>query len=483
MDMIKTSKNLRRMFVLAGIATLGVTANAMPLDARIMIDRALNSPTLNVRYNGAHAALVELQVNGVSLGTRSVSAIKDAGETTFTLNLSDLKDGDNEVEIRLFDRTGKLVGTDHTNISTDQNNEGPVYLTAPKVGQTVRGPVEVKLGFGKELKNSYVSFFIDSNFKKMSNYPPYSFVWDTGKETNGWHTVEAWAIDETSTTFKTKQTRVFIDNPGGRTDRPGVNTDINPTNPTIKGGTVGNESDIKDVTISGSAKLSAGSSNGYAPKASATTSANKIHTGIFGTAADVKPAPSGKSIMTDVRPLTPTNRRVASNFGAGKDGEISVSISKVLTPTRGQQLPKADTLNSFNSAARMVSITRGQRLPNLGAFAIQLNNQFVKFDVQPRVDNGVPMTPFRYLIEKDGGKVQWENMTKTVTATADGKSMMIQIGDKNAKVNESTVKMEVTPYIDRGRTIVPLSFIHDALNVDVQYDKETGHVLITSAKK
>jgi hypothetical protein len=131
----------------------------------------------------------------------------------------------------------------------------------------------------------------------------------------------------------------------------------------------------------------------------------------------------------------------------------------------------------------MVTITRGQRVPNLGAFAIELNNQFVKFDVQPRVDNGVPMTPFRYLIEKDGGKVNWENMTKTVTASADGKSMVIQIGDKNATVNKLTVSMEVTPYIDHGRTIVPLSFIHDALNVDVQYDKETGHVLITSAKK
>jgi hypothetical protein len=40
--------------------------------------------------------------------------------------------------------------------------------------------------------------------------------------------------------------------------------------------------------------------------------------------------------------------------------------------------------------------------------------------------------------------------------------------------------METAPYIDRGRTIVPLSFIDDALNVNVDYDKETGHVLITS---
>ena len=139
-------------------------------------------------------------------------------------------------------------------------------------------------------------------------------------------------------------------------------------------------------------------------------------------------------------------------------------------------------IKEVNTAAHMLSITKGQRIPNIGTFAIELNSQFVKFDVQPRVDNGVPMTPLRYLLEKDGGKVKWENMTKTVRASADGKSIVIQIGDRNAKVDEITMSMEVTPYIDRGRTIVPLSFIHDALGVNVEYDKETGHVLITSTK-
>lgn len=475
--MNKTSKTLRKMGVLAGIAALAVSAQAISLDARIMIDRALNSPTLTVRYNGAHAALVELQVNGVSLGTRSVTAAKDTGETNFTLNLSDLKDGDNEVEIRLFDRTGKLVGSDHTNISTDQSNRGPVYLSTPKVGATVRGGVEVTLGFGKELKNSYVSFFVDSNFKKMSNYPPYTYLWDTTRETNGWHVVEAWAIDESSTTFKSKQTRVFINNPGGRTERNGVSSEIAPTSPTIRGGVVGGDSEARTLNLTGASKASG--AVGKAPHLTPTTTANAIRTAVVGSFSGVKPAPNGKSIMTEVRPLTPTGRRVAINSAADK-GDISISV---LTPTKAQQLPKTDILSSFNSAARLVTITRGQRVPNLGAFAIELNSQFIKFDVKPRVDNGIPMTPFRYLIEKDGGKVTWENMTKTVTASADGKSMIIQIGDKNAKVDHTTVSMEVTPYIDRGRTIVPLSFIHEALNVDVQYDKKTGHVLITSIKK
>lgn len=479
-----TSKTLRRMCVLAGIAALGVTANAISLDARIWINRALNSPTLTVRYDGAHAALVELKVNGVSLGTRSVTASKDTGETDFNINLSDLKDGDNEVVVNLFDRTGKLVGSDKTNISTDQSNQGPVYLTAPKVGATVLGPVEIQLGFGKELKNSYVSFFVDSNFKKISNYPPYTFMWDTTRETNGWHVVEAWAIDESSTTYKTKQTRVFVNNPHGDTTRNGVSDDINPTAPTIKSIATGSDAGTRDIALNSSARATSGGIGGKAPSVAAITSSNRLNPTITAAPSGIKPAPTEKTVMTGTRSLVPTHKREATLVAALSKGEISIVPStKVLTPTRDQKLPGAAVLNNFASAARMVTITRGQRVPNLGAFAIELNNQFVKFDVQPRVDNGVPMTPFRYLIEKDGGKVNWENMTKTVTASADGKSMVIQIGDKNATVNKLTVSMEVTPYIDHGRTIVPLSFIHDALNVDVQYDKETGHVLITSAKK
>src|SRR5687768_8854286 len=118
---MQLTSNIRRMCVLAGITVMAAIASAaeIPLDAQIMIDRALNSPTVTIRYNGANAAVVEFRLNGESIGTRSVNASKASGETNFNIDLGLLKDGDNEVEIRLFDRTGKLVGSDKTNISTD----------------------------------------------------------------------------------------------------------------------------------------------------------------------------------------------------------------------------------------------------------------------------------------------------------------------------------------------------------------------------
>src|SRR5688500_497641 len=135
--MSMTNKILRRMCILAGMAVLSVAANAFMFDVKIAIDRALNSPTLTVRYSGANVALVEMKLNGVGLGTRSVSSGKASGETNFTLDLSSLVDGDNVVEVSLFDKNGKLVGTEKSNVAADENAKSPVFLQGPKTGAEV----------------------------------------------------------------------------------------------------------------------------------------------------------------------------------------------------------------------------------------------------------------------------------------------------------------------------------------------------------
>ena len=444
----------------------------MPIeDTKITIDRALNSPTVTVRYSGANAALVELRLNGESVGTRSVAATKAAGETNFNINLTDLKDGDNEVEIRLFDRAGKLIGSEKTNIATDQTQYGPVFLTTPKVGESVMGTVDIKLGFGREFRNVYVSFFVDNNFKKMTNIPPYSYNWDTLGETNGWHEVEAWAVDEGSNTYKTRKTRVFVNNPGGRTDRRNVNTALKTSsNPNT---TVASGSEVGIRTATAAAKLADRKIEGAAPKV-VRTAKNTAKT--VGNPSGFKSVGDTNSIISGTKSLAPVSAsRVAKARLTGSAKSVRVATAKVAPVT-------TSVVPSTTAMAGRLAISRGVKMPNLTSFAVVYNSEFVDFDVNPRVDDGVPMTPFRHLIEKAGGTVDWANLTKTVTAKTDGKDIFLQIGDKMAKINNLSVSLETAPYIDRGRTIVPLSFMSDALNVSIEYDRETGHVLITSKK-
>jgi hypothetical protein len=130
-------------------------------------------------------------------------------------------------------------------------------------------------------------------------------------------------------------------------------------------------------------------------------------------------------------------------------------------------------------ARRVIPVVYGTRLPISSTYTIEFNGKPVAFDVVPSVHAGVPVTPFRHLIEKAGGQINWLADDKEVTATTDGHDIWLKIGDQYAKIDNEAIKLELAPFLQSGRTIVPLSFIRSALNVNVEYDKATGHVLIT----
>jgi len=327
------------------------------------------------------------------------------------------------------------------------------------MGATLQGNVDIKVGFGQSMKNTYVSFFIDNQFKSISNVPPFEFGWDTTKDSNGWHEVEAWVVDGNSETYKTKKVRVFVENPGGKTERI--------FDPSVKRATVHPAKTTISVAKAVTPPVAKGRGTPVAKAKPALvlagTEANRVHANVAGVAG-TKPAIWAPSISMGPKEMMPTGTRVA----------------------KIQSVPPVNVIRSVPEAAATgrISITRGLRLPNIGTFAIVYNTQFVEFDVQPRVsDDGVPLTPFRYLIEKAGGKVDWQGTLKDVTAQADGKRIFLHIGDTFAEINKQRVELERPSFIDSGRTIVPLSFMRDALNVNIEYDKASGHVLITSIKK
>jgi Copper amine oxidase N-terminal domain len=466
--------SIKRTMALAGVAALSAGSFAFMLDTNIVIERALNSPTLTVKYDGASASLVELRVNGESLATKAVSATANKGEISFTLAVSDLKDGDNDVEIRLYDKTGKVVGTQKQKMVTDQNNKGPVYITGPKQGANVSGITEIKLGFGKELKNVWVSFFVDGDHKDITNTPPYVYAWDTQRESNGWHTVEAWAVDPDSNTYKSKQVRVFVNNPGGRTERhtiepaepakPAPVAKVEPKNPAKPTEVLApTKEPVKPPKV---VNTTVNTVKPVEPSVAKSNIAATVSAKISKLAANtvIKPLAMGNQDMT------PTGTRVA---GAKP---VTTPTPKVASkPTFGTKVPNY----AYEAAGKAVSIETGTRLKGVTSFNVLLNGSYVEFDVQPRVDNGIPMTPFRHLMEKSGGKVKWLNNEKSVSALSDGKDIWFKVGDSTAKINNLPFTLELAPYIDRGRTIVPLSFMKDALDVNIQFDPATGHVLIT----
>lgn len=450
----------------AGLMALALCAQASFADASIVIERAANNRTLAVSYSGAHATYIELRINGASVQSRKISAEADEGETSFDIDTAALQSGKNSIEIRLYDAKGKLLGSEKSEIKIDRSGEGPVYFVSPKPDTHQQGIVEIKVGFRQQLKNVYVSFFVNDEFKILKNYSPYTYRFDTMTVPNGWHEVQAWVVDDSSATFKTEKLRLFVDNPGGRTKRPeseqipvptpevkpAVKADAPeikvPLNPTVKG------SDVKPI-----AKPGKGAESG--------------------------PKPAGPDLpKTDVKTSQPGGTITIKNDPQNPDQLVAVKTD-VTTPDKPVTVKPAAPVKppvKPTTPLKPLTITKGSRIPDLDTFDVYLDGARINFDVAPRIENGVPLAPFRHLFEGTGGEVKWDNGSKAVEGFSDGMKVWFRIGDPEAKVDGKSVHMEVAPYIESGRSIVPLSFLSDALNIRVQFDPGTGHVLIESTK-
>jgi len=454
-------KTLSRMCLLAGMAMATSSAFAVANDAVIRISRALNSPTITVKYDGATAAMIELRVNGKSVATRDANPEIKAGESNFTIDLSTLAAGDNRVEVILYDEAGKMLGSQSSVITIEDHTQTAVYLKAPAVGQTVQGLVKIDVGFGRTFKSPYISFFVNEQWKFTTNFPPYTYTWDTTREKNGWHDVEAWIVDETSNTFKTRKTRVFVNNPGGRTDRV-TPIQLKPTDPPT---TTPPTNDQTNTTVknsgAGNTEAVVRPPQGTPPTTRPTTAANDVNAQGNDTLSGVKPSTIGNTTAAGAQNMTPTGQRTVA-----------------IPTTINVASPVAVTTNTL---AR-VGITKGTRLAD-GPITILLDSSIVKFDVEPRIEEGIPLTPFRHLVEHSGGNVQWHHDAKVVTAEAHGKRIWLKIGEKTAMIDGLSFDLERGSFLDRNRTIVPLSFMRDVLDVDIEFDPGTGHVLITSLAK
>lgn len=514
------------------IALTAVGLANLYADGRIDIDRAVNSPTVTIRYEGLKAALIELKLNGKSVSSRAVDKGATRGETNFAINLAELADGDNVLEVCVYDASGKLLGTQKTTLTADREGNGPVFIAGPKPGSTVQGPIEIKLGLNRDFREMYVSFFIDDEWKALKNFPPYSYLWDTTRSLNGWHEIQAWVVDEANNTFKTRKIKVFVNNPGGRTERmnpvdpPSQNqeskpsakpTQTTPSSPAVKpaigdpastrpAGTAPSQaSQAKNAVLEPKtppirprpveatpsknpvgAQVGAGRSELKVPQAQPATSPSHVAEpvaprvvgpttpsatkGVVGPTAGMKATSTGSGVPTGPKALTPTGTRVQA------------SKPPVVAKASPAQVGSVSAMQNTVAQLQTIRIAKGKKLPNAGAVTVLVDSKIVEFDVQPRIEKGIGLTPFRHLFEHAGGEVKWQGVSKTVLANGLGKEITIQIGKATAVVNGKTVGMEVAASIDHGRTIVPLSFIEDSLNVDIEYDPNTGHVLITSRK-
>lgn len=110
---------------------------------------------------------------------------------------------------------------------------------------------------------------------------------------------------------------------------------------------------------------------------------------------------------------------------------------------------------------------------------VYLNDKRLYFvDVPPTIENNRVLVPLRAIFEALNAEIDWNNETKTITATRGKSKISLTIGNKYAKVNGRTVKLDVAPTIVDGRTLVPVRFVAEALGGKVSWDDAAQSVYI-----
>lgn len=117
------------------------------------------------------------------------------------------------------------------------------------------------------------------------------------------------------------------------------------------------------------------------------------------------------------------------------------------------------------------------------AISVFIDGLPVAFDVEPVIQDGRTLVPFRAIAEALGVEVSWDGETQTVSTTDGKTSVELQIGNKTAYCNDAPITLDVPPIILGGRTLIPLRFFSEAYNCKVEWDGVNWMVKITSPPK
>jgi hypothetical protein len=126
------------------------------------------------------------------------------------------------------------------------------------------------------------------------------------------------------------------------------------------------------------------------------------------------------------------------------------------------------TLNAVAMESKQVTVT--------------LDGNIVQFpDAKPFIDNkDRTLVPIRFVSEALGGVVTWDNDTQTVTIVKGDSTIITTINSAKATLNGMVNTFDTSTRLKEDRTYVPLRFISELLNCDVEWDGENNNVVITS---
>ncbi len=110
---------------------------------------------------------------------------------------------------------------------------------------------------------------------------------------------------------------------------------------------------------------------------------------------------------------------------------------------------------------------------------VRIDGELKTFNPPCQIVNGRTMVPLRFVIEDKAlqGSVGWDGASQ-VAVSCRGKNFEFKIGSPKVVIDGTTYTMDVAPYIYQNRTYLPLRFLAEKLGGTVTWNNALGQVNI-----
>ncbi len=102
---------------------------------------------------------------------------------------------------------------------------------------------------------------------------------------------------------------------------------------------------------------------------------------------------------------------------------------------------------------------------------IKVDGVAIASDVKPEIKNNRTMVPLRVISENLGANVDWSN--SEVTLKKSDMKVILKLNSSTAEKNGEKIQLDVKPYLKNNRIIVPIRFIAEAFECNVNYSNFT----------
>lgn len=180
-------------------------------------------------------------------------------------------------------------------------------------------------------------------------------------------------------------------------------------------------------------------------------------------------------------------QKLAIDLSGHKDIDLTVEFIPLYA---NSAVPEKDVLNTKLSAWKIedTSASANTLADNAVALFVDSPKAFDRScvtyvdtnnaEVKPIVQNGRTLIPVRFVAEKFGARVGWDDATQTVTVNGSGKLVKLVIGSNIMTVNGEETVLDVPAQTINDRTLIPLRALVEALGKTVHWD-DRGLIVIT----